>query len=168
MVSPPTTAVSPRRTFGGINPARLARRGPDQRNARDADLKLLSLGAAQSGAVWGFASTLLAALLVHRGVPVATFFAPFAITLAAVRFVGMGRLQRLPPAYLAALGVLCSSLGLVLLEIPAAAGALVGFGHAVIMPAAIEWSSRRGPGKRPVALMNAYFNIGAIAAIEIA
>jgi hypothetical protein len=75
--------------------------------------------------------------------------------LLTIRFVGLHRLQRLPVAVLAAIGLLAYAAGLVLLAGAAMLGSAAGFaagcgialGYAVMHPATTEWSSRRYPAE---------------------
>jgi hypothetical protein len=67
---------------------------------------------AVSGAGYGFAAGFLPLLLVERGIPVAGFFIPFAVTLLFVRFFGLRRLQRLAAPLLAGIGVGAVIIGL--------------------------------------------------------
>jgi predicted MFS family arabinose efflux permease len=105
--------------------------------------------------------------------PVATFFAPFAVSLMVTRFVGMKHLQRLLPQHLAAFGLLAYLLCLLLLTSATSAavgcsGCLFGFAYGVMTPSCIEWSARLYPGnKRPVALINTSFNVGSIIALQL-
>jgi hypothetical protein len=83
--------------------------------------------------------------MIVGAVPVAMFFAPFAVIMLATRFVGMRWLQLLPPPVVVGLGLLTYGAGLFGMTTIALAplcGALFGFGYGVTLPSSIEWSTR--------------------------
>jgi MFS family permease len=140
---------------------------------RDRRLWLPNLATMQGGLAYTFAWTFLPLLLIGF-TSVAAFFTPFAVSLIATRFVGMKYLQRLPPAQLVTFGLGAYLAGLMMLVLSATGavaivtGVLFGFAYGVTTPSCIEWSTRLYPGnRRPVALINTSFHIGAIIALQL-
>ena len=145
--------------------------------ARDRRLWLPNLTTAMSGLSYAFAFSFLPLLFTERGITVALFFTPFAVTLLMVRFVGLKYLQRLPAALVVALGLFAYAGGLYDLTAVGTAGIvaplsglLFAFGYGVMLPTCVAWSTAHYPQAeraRPVALVNTSFNLGSIVAVQL-
>jgi len=145
--------------------------------ARDRRLWLPNLATAISGLSYAFAFSFLPLLFTERGITVALFFTPFAVTLLMVRFVSLKYLQRLPAPLVVALGLFAYAGGLYDLTAVGTAGIvaplsglLFAFGYGVMLPTCIAWSTAHYPRAaraRPVALVNTSFNLGSIVAVQL-
>jgi predicted MFS family arabinose efflux permease len=127
-----------------------------------------------SGLAYGFCTSVLPVFFLEAHIPVAYFFTSFGIALLLNRLVGLRFLQRLPPPWIVALGLvaLLASMSALLITFDVRgaviSGILFGLGY-LLHPAAVAWSIRIYPDEtvRPIALINIALGCGTVVSAQI-